>query len=65
VLLTNLADRAAYPAAELLALYKLRWGIEGVFQQVTCTFSLAHLIGSSPKARRCCCSFPSASCSTT
>jgi hypothetical protein len=50
VLLTNLADRVAYPAADLLALYKERWGIERVFQQVTQTFSLSHLIGSSPKA---------------
>jgi hypothetical protein len=50
VLLTNLLDRAAYPAAALLALYKERWGIERVFQQVTETFALSHLIGSSPKA---------------
>jgi hypothetical protein len=50
VLLTNLLDRSQYAAADLLALYKQRWGIERVFQQVTETFSLAHLIGSSPKA---------------
>jgi hypothetical protein len=50
VLLTNLTDRAAYPAADLLALYKERWGIERVFQQVTETFALGHLIGSAPKA---------------
>ena len=50
VLLTNLLDRSRYPAADLLALYKERWGIERVFQQITETFSLAHLIGSSPKA---------------
>jgi hypothetical protein len=50
VLLTNLLDRAAYAAADLLALYKERWGIERVFQQVTETFSLSHLIGSSPRA---------------
>jgi hypothetical protein len=50
VLLTNLLDRAAHPAAALLALYKERWGIERVFQQVTETFALSHLIGSSPKA---------------
>jgi Transposase DDE domain len=50
VLLTNLLDRVAFCAADLLALYKERWGIERVFQQVTETFSLSHLIGSSPKA---------------
>jgi hypothetical protein len=50
VLLSNLLDRAAFPAADLLALYKHRWSIEQVFQQVTETFSLSHLIGSSPKA---------------
>jgi hypothetical protein len=50
VLLTNLLDRASFPAADLLALYKERWGIERVFQQVTETFSLAHLIGSGPQA---------------
>jgi hypothetical protein len=50
VLLTDLLDRAAYPAADLLALYRERWGIERVFQQVTETFSLSHLIGSHPRA---------------
>jgi hypothetical protein len=50
VVLTNLLDRAAYPAGDLLELYRLRWGIERVFQQVTETFSLTHLIGSAPKA---------------
>ena len=50
VLLTNLPDRAAFSAADLLVLYKHRWGIEQVFQQVTETFALSHLIGSSPKA---------------
>jgi hypothetical protein len=50
VLLTDLLDREAFPAADLLALYKHRWGIEQLFQQVTETFSLSHLIGSSPKA---------------
>ena len=50
VLLTDLVDRAAYPAADLLALYRERWGIERVFQQVTETFGLSHLIGSRPQA---------------
>jgi hypothetical protein len=50
VVLTNLLDGAAYPAADLLELYKARWGIEQVFQQVTETFALTNLIGSQPKA---------------
>lgn len=50
VLLTSLPDRVAYPAADLLALYRHRWGIEQVFQQVTETFGLSHLIGCSPRA---------------
>jgi hypothetical protein len=50
VLLSNLLDRRRYPVADLLQLYKKRWGIEQVFQQVTETFSLSHLIGCSPKA---------------
>jgi hypothetical protein len=50
VLLTNLMDRALFVAEDLLELYRKRWGIEQVFQQVTETFSLSHLIGSSPKA---------------
>jgi hypothetical protein len=49
-LLTNLLDRARHPASDLLQLYKMRWGIEQMFQQVTETFSLSHLIGSSPRA---------------
>jgi len=50
VLLTNLMDRTLFAACDLLELYRKRWGIEQVFQQVTETFSLSHLIGSSPKA---------------
>ena len=50
VLLSSLLDRDAFPAADLLGLYRLRWGIEQVFQQVTETFALDHLIGCSPKA---------------
>lgn len=50
VLLTDLLDRAAFPAADLLGLYRERWGIERVFQQVTETFALAHLIGCEPRA---------------
>jgi len=58
VLLSNLFDRAAFAAGVLLELYRKRWGIEAaglrppqqVFQQVTETFALQHLIGSSPRA---------------
>jgi hypothetical protein len=49
-LMTNLLERGSFPAADLLELYRRRWGIEEVFQQVTETFSLSHLIGSAPKA---------------
>jgi len=49
VLLTNLLDRRQYSAGDLLELYRCRWDIEQVFQQVTETFSLSHLIGCTPK----------------
>ena len=49
-LVTNLLDADSVPADALLALYRKRWGIEQVFQQVTETFGLARLIGCSPKA---------------
>jgi Transposase DDE domain len=48
--ITDLLDEAAYPAEDLLATYKKRWGIERVFHQITDVFSLKHLIGSSPQA---------------
>lgn len=50
ILLTDLMDEAMYPALQLLSLYRKRWGIEQVFQEVTEIFSLRHLIGSSPRA---------------
>ncbi len=49
ILITDLLDEAAYPAADLLALYRLRWTIEEAFQQVTEVFALAKLIGASPR----------------
>ena len=49
-LVTNLLDQNLYPTADLLGLYRLRWGIETLFQQVTETFSLQHLIGCAPQA---------------
>jgi hypothetical protein len=50
ILLSNLLDRTQFNASDLLALYRHRWGIEQLFQQVTETFSLQHLIGSGPQA---------------
>jgi hypothetical protein len=48
-LVTDLLDATQYPAADLLALYRLRWGIEEVFQQVTEVFHLQTLIGTPPQ----------------
>jgi hypothetical protein len=50
MLLTNLLDRSVYAASDLLELYRHRWNIEQVFQQVTETFGLSHLIGCQPQA---------------
>jgi hypothetical protein len=50
VLVTDLVDRRRFDALDLLKLYRRRWGVEQMFQQVTETFSLSHLIGCSPKA---------------
>lgn len=50
VIVTDLLDGERYPANDLLALYRERWGIEQVFQKVTEIFHLSQLIGSSPKA---------------
>lgn len=50
VLVTDLLDQKQFEAIDLLKLYKRRWGIEQMFQQVTETFALEHLIGCSPRA---------------
>lgn len=50
VLVTDLLDPKQFDANDLLKLYRKRWGIEQLFQQVTQTFSLQHLIGCSPNA---------------
>jgi hypothetical protein len=47
---TDLLDERAYPGADLLAAYLLRWQIEDVFQQITEVFALDHLIGCTPQA---------------
>jgi Transposase DDE domain len=49
ILVTNLLDAAAVPAADLLTAYLDRWGIERMFQQVTEVFGLEHLIGTRPE----------------
>jgi len=50
VLITDLLDAEAYPANDLLELYRVRWGIESVFLTVSEVFHLKHLIGSHPQA---------------
>lgn len=50
VVITDLLDEVTYPAADLLAVYRQRWGIEGCFQQITEVFQLGHLIGGTPQA---------------
>lgn len=50
VIITDLLDGDAFPASDLLALYRHRWKIEQAFQQVTEVFELRHLIGSTPRA---------------
>jgi Transposase DDE domain len=50
ILVTDLLDEGAYPAADLLAVYLARWQIENVFQQITEVFELRHLIGCTPQA---------------
>jgi hypothetical protein len=49
ILITDLLEESAYPALDLLALYRLRWTIEQAFQQVTEVFALAKLIGCTPR----------------
>lgn len=50
ILLTDLLEEELYPASDLLKMYLARWGIERIFQQITEVFSLAQLIGSTPRA---------------
>ncbi len=50
VLVTDLDDAGAYPAADLLEAYRGRHGIEGVFQKATEVFGLGRLIGGTPRA---------------
>jgi hypothetical protein len=57
MIVTDLLDAAAYPAADLLELYRQRWGIERVFQQITEVFHLRHLIASTPEGTIFQCAF--------
>lgn len=50
VILTDLFGSRKHPAKDLLALYRQRWGIEQMFQQVTEIFGLEKLIGGRPEA---------------
>lgn len=50
ILVTDLLDAKCYPADDLLEVYRMRWGIERVFQQVTEVFGLEGLIGGTPEA---------------
>jgi hypothetical protein len=50
VLVTDLVDERRYLVTDLLWLYRQRWGIERMFQQVTEVFRLERLIGGTPQA---------------
>jgi hypothetical protein len=50
ILITDLLDAEAYPATDLLSVYRERWGIERMFQKVTEVFGLERLIGGKPQA---------------
>lgn len=50
IVLTNLLNEAEFPAWAIMEVYRERWQIERVFQQVTEVFQLQRLIGSSPQA---------------
>jgi len=50
ILVTDLVEGDAYPAADLLWLYHQRWDIEQMFQKVTEVFGLNRLIGGTPQA---------------
>ncbi len=50
ILITDLLDAEQFPATDLLMIYRERWQIEEIFQQVTEVFGLSHLIGCSPEA---------------
>lgn len=57
ILVTSLLDAERYPGGDLLELYRQRWGIERVFQQITEVFHLANLIASTPQGTIFQCAF--------
>jgi hypothetical protein len=57
IVVTDLLDEQTYPAEELLELYRMRWGIERVFQRITEVFHLHQLISSTPKGTIFQCAF--------
>lgn len=50
IVVTDLLDADAYPAVDLLKVYRHRWDIEQLFQRVTEVFHLRQLISSTPQA---------------
>jgi hypothetical protein len=50
ILVSSLLEETRYPADEVLEVYRQRWGIEQMFQQVTEVIHLQRLIGSTPQA---------------
>jgi hypothetical protein len=57
IIITDLLDESQYPATDLLDLYRMRWGIENVFQRITEVFHLRQLISSSPRGTIFQCAF--------
>jgi hypothetical protein len=57
ILITDLLDEVQYSATDLLDLYRMRWGIENVFQRITEVFHLRELISSTPKGTIFQCAF--------
>lgn len=49
-IVTSLLDPERHPATDLLVLYRKRWGIETMFQQVVQIFGLRRLISGTPQA---------------
>ncbi len=48
--LTDLLDAETVPAVEVLAVYRMRWDIEGLFRDVTEVFALGRFVGSTAEA---------------
>jgi hypothetical protein len=57
IVITDLLDEQTYPTVDLLELYRMRWGIERVFQRITEVFHLRQLISSTPKGTIFQCAF--------